>query len=107
MDRLLRTSQADRAAEDYTEDQVILPEDAVIDIVHVEKVSDYQLKLCFSDGVERVIDFELFLRGSRNPMIRQYLDTKRFANFRLEYGDVVWDGYGLCFPIADLYENRI
>jgi hypothetical protein len=40
-------------------------------------------------------------------MIRAYLDPKRFANFKIEYGDLVWDDYGLCFPISDLYENRI
>lgn len=86
---------------------MILPEGTVIDIVRAERVSGYKLKLCFSDGVERIIDFEPFLRGSRNPMIRAYLDPKKFANFKLEYGELVWDDYGLCFPIADLYENRI
>src|SRR5689334_21273426 len=101
MDRLLHTSQANRAAEDYPEDQVRLPEGAVIDIVRAEQISDYQLKLYFSDGIERVIDFEPFLRGSRNPLIRAYLEPKKFANFNLEYGELVWDDYGLCFPIAD------
>lgn len=84
-----------------------LSEDAVIDIVRVEQVSDYKLKLSFSDGVERVIDFEPFLRRSRNPMIRAYLDPRKFADFRLEYGNLMWDDYGLCFSIADLYENSI
>jgi len=86
---------------------VILAEGAIVDIVQVERVADYKLKLHFSDGFERVIDFEPFLRESRNPMIRAYLDPKQFANFRLEHGDLLWDDYGLCFPIADLYENRI
>jgi hypothetical protein len=84
-----------------------LSEDAVIEIVGAEHLSGYKLKLHFSDGMERVIDFEPFLLGSRNPMIRAYLEQEKFANFRLEYGDLVWDDYGLCFPIADLYENRI
>ena len=84
-----------------------LSEDTVIDIVRAEHLSDYRLKLCFSDGVERVIDFEPFLRQSRNPMIRAYLDPKRFSNFLLADGDLMWDDFGLCFPIADLYEGRI
>ena len=84
-----------------------LSEDAVIDIVRAVQESDYRLRVYFSDGAERVIDFEPFLQGSRNPMIREYLDPKKFASFRLEFGDLVWDDYGLCFPIADLYENRI
>jgi Protein of unknown function (DUF2442) len=107
MDRLLRTAQTDRATEDYSEDQVILSEGAVIDILRVEQLSDYKLKLYFSDGIERIIDFEPFLQASRNPMIRAYLDPKKFANFKLAYGELVWDDYGLCFPIADLYEKRI
>jgi DUF971 family protein len=107
MDRLLRAPQADRGAEGYPEDQMRLSEDSVIDIVRVEQVSDYKLRLSFSDGVERVIDFEPFLRRSRNPMIRAYLEPQKFAEFRLEYGNLMWDDYGLCFPIADLYENNI
>ena len=86
---------------------MILSDDAVIDIARAEQISDYKLKLYFSDGTERVIDFEPFLRSSRNPMIRAYLEREKFGNFRVEYGDLVWDDYGLCFPIADLYENRI
>jgi hypothetical protein len=107
MDRLLRTSQSHSAPENYPEDQVILPDDAVVDIVEAEQVSDYKLRLSFSDGTQQVVDVEPFLRGSRNPMIRAYLEPNRFANFRIEYGELVWDDYGLCFPIADLYENRI
>ena len=84
-----------------------LSEDSVIEIVGAEQVSDYKLKLHFSNGEERLIDFEPFLRSSRNPMIREYLEPEKFANFKLECGDLVWDDYGLCFPIADLYENRI
>ena len=86
---------------------MILAEGAAVDIVRAEAISDYKLRLYFSDGVERAIDFEPFLRGSRNPMIRAYLDPKKFASFKLEYGELVWDDYGLCFPIADLYERGI
>jgi len=84
-----------------------LAEGTVIDIVQVARLADYKLKLSFSDGVERVIDLEPFLRRSRNPMIRAYLDRQKFASFRLEHGNLIWDDYGLCFPIADLYENNI
>jgi hypothetical protein len=107
MDRLLRTPQADSSGNNYEEDQVTLADDAVIDITGAEQVSSYELRLTFSDGTERIVDFEPFLRSSRNPMIRDYLEPSRFGNFRVEYGDLIWDDYGLCFPIADLYENRI
>jgi hypothetical protein len=59
------------------------------------------------EGRERLIDFEPFLKASRNPAIRAYLDPEKFSHFRLEYGDLIWDDYGLCFPIADLYEGHV
>ena len=107
MDRLLHTSQKHRAGNHYTEDQVSLSENAVIEVTGVEYISGYALRLRFSDGFERNIDFEPFLRRSGNPMIRAYLKPEKFRNFRLEHGDLVWDDYGLCFPIADLYEGMI
>ena len=79
----------------------------VLEITNTEHLSRYTLKLEFSDGTERVIDFEPFLKASRNPAIRAYLDPEKFSHFRLEYGDLVWDDYDLCFPIADLYEGEI
>lgn len=71
-------------------------EDAVIDVVGAQQVSDYKLRLTFNDGKERMVDFEPFLRSSRNPMIRAYLEASNFRNFRVEYGDLIWDDYGLC-----------
>lgn len=84
-----------------------LPEGAIVDIANAEHVSGYKLKIRFSDGAERIVDFEQFLRKSRNPMIRVYLSSEKFANFRIEYGDLVWGDYDLCFPIADIYEGTI
>ncbi len=70
-------------------------------------MAGYSLNVSFSDGVQQVIDFEPFLSNSSNPQIRAYLDSAKFADFRVENGDLVWGDYSLCFPIADLYENRI
>ena len=86
---------------------MMLAEDAVVGVVRAELVSDYRLKLSFSDRVERIVDFGPFLRNSRNPLIRAYLDPAKFADFQVQDGDLIWDDYGLCFPVADLYENRL
>jgi hypothetical protein len=53
-----------------------LLEGAVIDIVGAEQVSDYKLNLRLSDGREQTVDFEPFLRATRNPMIRAYLGLR-------------------------------
>jgi hypothetical protein len=79
----------------------------VINVVDVKHVGGYKLRLRFSDGKESRVDFEPFLAKSLNPMIRAYLRPGLFKAFSIEYGDLVWNDYDLCFPIADLYEGRI
>ncbi|MGD0463836.1 MAG: DUF2442 domain-containing protein [Tepidisphaeraceae bacterium] len=79
----------------------------VIEVVRAQRESGYRLKIHFSDGARRIIDFGPFLKSSRNPMIRAFLDQGRFAGFTIRDGDLMWGDYELCFPIADLYENRI
>ncbi len=80
---------------------------ALINIVAAETAGDYRLRLTFDDGVERTVDFKPFLSKARHPDIRVYLDPAKFSDFRIEYGDLVWGDYDLCFPIIDLYRNQL
>ena len=82
-------------------------ENAVIFVQKAEYVGDFNLRLTFSDATHRVINFAPFLRGSRNPLIQAYLDPAAFSRFTVKDGDLIWDDYELCFPIADLYEGRV
>ncbi|MBE0648252.1 MAG: DUF2442 domain-containing protein [Bacteroidales bacterium] len=70
-------------------------------------MKDYLIRFAFSDGTIRTIDFSSFLNNARNPMTRRYLDKRLFADFSIEYGDIIWNEYELCFPIWDLYEGQI
>lgn len=79
----------------------------VISIIHTDYKGDYRTHLEFSDGVTKFIDFENFLKKAKNPMTQKYLDKKLFSSFSLEYGDIVWNDYEMCFPVWDLYQNRI
>ena len=79
----------------------------VISIIRAEYTAEYRIKLTFSDGIEKEIDFGPFLRNAKNPMARKYLDKKLFRNFNIEYGDIIWNDYEMCFPIWDLYEGKI
>lgn len=79
----------------------------LIQLASVEQVGDLQLRLSFSDGREQTIDFRPFLSHSQHPDLRVYLDPDRFAAFRIEYGDLVWGDYDLCFPVIDLYRNDL
>jgi len=40
-------------------------------------------------------------------MTRKFLDINEFKKFKIEYGDLVWNDYEMCFPIIDLYEDNI
>jgi hypothetical protein len=79
----------------------------VISISKADYQGDYKIKFIFSDGVEKLIDFSDFLKSARNPMTRKYLDPQMFKKFSIQYGDIIWNDYELCFPIWDLHEGEI
>jgi len=79
----------------------------IVSLVRVTSDGDYRLRLSFDGGTEQLIDFYPFLARAVQPDIRAYLDLERFAAFRLEYGELFWGDHELCFPMADLYHNRI
>jgi len=79
----------------------------VISITCAEYIRDYRIKFLFSDGIERIIDFTEFLENAKNPMTRKYLNKQLFKNYSIEYGDIIWNDYEMCFPIWDLHEGKI
>ena len=85
----------------------MIVENQVITIKNVEYLGGYRLNLLFNDNTNQSIDFFPFLSESLNPLIRKYLDFNEFKKYELDNGDLQWNDYDLCFPIADLYENNI
>ena len=83
------------------------PHNLVIYIEQIQQLDGYKLHLFFNDQSSQVIDFKPFLSQSTNPLIRKYLSPKEFAKFEMDTGDLEWNDYDLCFPIADLYENSV
>ncbi|MDD3765507.1 MAG: DUF2442 domain-containing protein [Nevskiales bacterium] len=77
------------------------------DITSAEYVGGYAIRLEFDDGKVQIVDFQPFLTRAQHPSIRAYLDSQAFKSFRLEYGELVWGDYDLCFPVMDLYNNQI
>jgi hypothetical protein len=84
-----------------------LSDGQVIFVERAEYVGDLRLQLTFNDETQRIVDFAPFLNKSHNPLIQAYLDPVAFARFTIKDGDLIWDDYDLCFPIADLYEGRV
>jgi len=79
----------------------------IVSINNADYKGDYVINLRFSDGIERDIDFSNFLHNAKNPMTKKYLDKELFRNFTIDYGDLIWNDYEMCFPIWDLHEGRI
>lgn len=79
----------------------------IINIVAAKQVGEHCIRLAFDDGTEQLVDFKSFLSGSLHPEIRQWLSPVKFSSFRIEYGELVWGDYELCFPIIDLYRNQL
>ena len=78
-----------------------------LQILKAEYVEDYKLAVAFSDGVTKTVDFGPFLKASKHPEIKKYLDLTLFKNFSVVKGDLDWNDFDLAFPIADLYNNCI
>jgi hypothetical protein len=78
-----------------------------LNIARAKSLGDYRLAIDFDDGTKQLVDFKPFLVSAHHPEIRDFLDIAKFSDFRVEYGDLVWGDYALCFPIIDLYNNRI
>ena len=85
----------------------MLTENVIMDVKTAEYVEEYKLRLMFSDDEERIVDFAPFLHNAPNPMIQKYLEIDNFKNFTVAYGDLFWNDYDLCFPIANLYEGQL
>jgi hypothetical protein len=78
-----------------------------INIVDAEYLGGYEIRLKFDDESCQEVDFRSFLEGALHPQIQEFLNMEKFRSFRIEYGDLVWGDYELCFPVADLHHNQL
>ncbi len=79
----------------------------LIQITRADYIGDYRIHLVFNDGREKIVDFKPFLLNPPNPLFKKYLDETEFKKFRLIHGNLDWNAFEKCFPIADLYEGTI
>ncbi len=79
----------------------------VVSIQKADYLGEYRINFKFSDGIEKTIDFEEFLKKAKNPMTKKFQDKQLFQNYSIEYGDIIWNHYEMCFPIWDLHEGQI
>jgi hypothetical protein len=79
----------------------------VIEIKSVQYIGDFAVRISFSDGVNKLVDFRPFLESSLHPSIRKYLDESRFKEYQIIDGNLNWNDYDMIFPIEDLYQGRV
>lgn len=84
----------------------MINENQLIIIENAQYVDSYKIRLLFNDHTVQTIDFENFILSSNNPHIAKYSNLELFKSFSITDGDLEWNDYDLCFPIADLYENK-
>jgi hypothetical protein len=80
---------------------------SLINISRAQWDGDYRISLKFDDGTSRTVDFFPFLSRAAHPSLRAYLQPELFQTFRLEYGELVWGDYELCFPTIGLYRGQL
>ncbi len=88
--------------EDYNDIQIEL-----IEIKTANYIGDFAIRLYFSDGSNRLVDFKTFLESSLHPSIRKYLEEEKFKQFQIVEGNLNWNNYDLIFPIDDLYQGKL
>ncbi len=78
-----------------------------IEIKSVLYIGDYAIRIFFSDGSDKLVDFKPFLESSVHPSIRKYLDETKFKDYQIVDGNINWNNYDLIFPIEDLIKGKI
>ena len=69
-------------------------------------VRPLSIELQFSDGSSRTVNVGEFIRKHPHPQYNRYLDEKKFKQFKIEMGNVVWGkNWDLVFSVEDLYRG--
>ena len=79
----------------------------LLEVISAKYIGDYAIRIFFSDGFNRLVDFKPFLESSLHPSIRKYLNENRFVQFDIVDGNLNWNDYDLIFPVDNLYVGKL
>ena len=71
-------------------------------VVRAEHRGEHRIRLTFSDGSEKTVDFRAWLKG---PIIEPLKDVAYFSRFFIDGGTVVWPN-GADIAPETLYDAR-
>lgn len=89
---------------DFDDDEYFFDED--FKVKSAQYKGDYMIRIIFSDGLVRMINFKPYLESAQNPSIREYLNEKKFSEFKIIDGNLNWHDYELIFPLSDLRKGH-
>jgi hypothetical protein len=79
-----------------------------IKIVKAQYVTNYIIKLTFSDGKVNLVDFEKQVMAQKVPKYKTYQKIENFKKFEIEGGNIVWGkDWDLIFDLCKLYKNTL
>ena len=76
-----------------------------VKILEAKYIGEYKIMLLFNDNIRRTVDFYQLLKTSPYPNEKKYLDIKRFKEFKVDYGDLIWNDFDMCFQAKNLYKG--
>jgi len=79
----------------------------IIEVKSAQYIGDFAIRIFFSDGFNRLVDFKSFLESSLHPSIRKYLEEDNFKTYLIVDGNLNWNDYDLIFPLEDLYQGKL
>ena len=86
-----------------------VPKSELFSVVRAEPVDKLRLRIYFSNGRKRTVDFAPFLLHYPNlhPSFKKYQNPERFKKFKIVSGNLNWNNYEMIFPLEELYEGKI
>ena len=78
-----------------------------LSVTEAHYIGDFAIRLTFSNGHSKLVDFKPFLQQAKHPAIQKYLDEQQFKTFQIKDGNLDWNDFDMCFPLEDLYRNAI
>ncbi|GGN00427.1 hypothetical protein GCM10010967_38320 [Dyadobacter beijingensis] len=77
-------------------------------VVDAQYISDYKIRISFSDLTQQVVDFGPFLAEHPHLQYDKYKNPAHFKKFKIESGNIVWGkDWDLIFPIDQLHAGKI
>lgn len=90
-----------------TERYTTQAEQSNLSVVEAHYIGDFAIRLTFTDGYMKLVDFKPFLEQAKHPSVKRYLNENQFKKFQIKDGNLDWNDFEMSFPVIDLYQNAI